>query len=320
MNRTDIASQHDIVINAGSGFHPPSAAALVRGLAKRPLSHHKQKPAWMLHTSGCSNICDRPLTGASRPDAEYSDADAGAVYDFEKAAEALDPYPQRTSELLALDTGAASASATTTGVVRVRVLSVQAAAIFGTGSGLFQRAGLMIPIMMRYVLARGHGFRLGDGSAVIDYVHVADLADLYVLFVRRIMADGGKDMPSGREGIVFPTAGRVLISDIARGCVDAAFARGVLPRPDTAQQPEVREIGLAEAATTTAGNVVVAEVGWAGHRRTVGTVARRLGWEPKHGAEAWKKDFDDELEWALQGKRGITIDNCIAEKNVEVKE
>lgn len=261
----------------------------------------------MLHTSGCSNICDRPITGAARPDAEYSDEDAGAVYDFEKAQEALDPYPQRASELLALDAGAAAG---------VRVLSVQAAAVFGTGAGLFQRAGLMIPIMMGYVLSRGHGFRLGDGSAVIDRVHVADLADLYVLLARRILADGGRGLPSGREGIVFPTAGRVLLTDIAQGCVDAAFARGVLPRRDTPPQPEVREIGLAEAATTTAGNVVVAEVGWSGHRKTVGTVARRLGWEPKHGAEAWKQDFADELEWALQGKRGVTIDNCIAEKNL----
>ncbi|TDZ38489.1 hypothetical protein C8035_v004796 [Colletotrichum spinosum] len=38
-----LASQHDIVINAGSGFHPASAEALVQGLAARR-SHSKTPP------------------------------------------------------------------------------------------------------------------------------------------------------------------------------------------------------------------------------------------------------------------------------------
>ncbi|ETS73711.1 hypothetical protein PFICI_14657 [Pestalotiopsis fici W106-1] len=302
---SEIASQHDIVINAGSGFHPPSAEALVRGLAKRK---ERRGPAWMLHTSGCSNIADMPMTGTARPDAEYHDADAEAVYEFEKLLEANEgPYPQRTSELLVLDTGIETG---------VNVLSVQAPCIFGPGEGLFQQAGLVIPILMAYVLSRGYGFALHQGTAVIDIVHVADLADWYIFCILQVLRNGGSNLPSGKKGIVFPTNGRKTMYSIAMDCAKAAFDRGVLPNDAVhgPKEPEVRTVDLAEAATTTAGNLQVAEAGWGGHRRTTGTVAKALGWNPVHGLESWNEDLEHELSCALEGKRGVTIDNCIAEK------
>ncbi|KAH9907033.1 NAD dependent epimerase/dehydratase [Xylariomycetidae sp. FL2044] len=322
---TQLASQHDVVINAGSGFHPASAAAIIDGLRQRKQngdggSSSSSRP-WMLHTSGCSNLSDRPLTGEPFPDREWHDADAAAAYDFEKAENEREWYPQRAAELAVLGHRAVEAG-------EVGALSIQAAAIFGRGEGLFQNAGLMIPIMMRYVLEKGYGFSLGQGTGVIDYVHVADLAELYVLCVRKIVegrdgdgdgdGDGDDALPSGRRGIVFPTAGRVLMRDIARGCLDAAFEAGVLPREGTTPaQKEIRTVTLEEAATTTAGNLVVAEVGWSGHRKTNGTIARDLlGWTPTRCAEAWRQDLADELRLAVEGKRGVTIDSCIAERDV----
>ncbi|KAK7937247.1 uncharacterized protein PG986_014115 [Apiospora aurea] len=314
-----LASQHDIVINAGSGFHPASAEAMVRGLRQRSRQQQRNSTAakpWMLHTSGCSNVSDRPLTGEAFPDRELHDADGTAVYDFEKAENAREWYPQRASELAVLSHPAVSGPSPEVGAV-----SIQAPCIFGEGEGLFQRAGLMVPIMMRYVVEKGYGFQLGDGTGVIDYVHVSDLADLYVRCVRDIVENSASNLPSGARGIVFPTAGRVYMRDIAQGCLDAAFAAGVLPRGGdgvmTPLRKYIRQVDLQEAATTTAGNVVVAEVGWAGHRATKGTVAReRLGWTPVHAAEAWQQDFVDELRHVVAGKRTVTIDSCIAEKDM----
>ncbi|KAI1082445.1 NAD dependent epimerase/dehydratase [Whalleya microplaca] len=299
---TEVASQHDIIINAGSGFHPASAEAMVRGLAQRKAA--TGKPVWMLHTSGCSNISDRPITDTAYPDREWDDADAEAVYEFEKATNEREWYAQRTSELAVLDTGIE---------LGVNTLSIQVPNMCGTGEGLFQNASLMIPIMMGYVLARGYGFTLGDGTGAIDYVHISDLAALYVLLLQKILEDGGKDLPTGKKGIIFPTNGRSRTYDIAQRCVDVAFETGALPKPDGPQEKEVRTVDIAEAATTTAGNTVIAETGWAGHRLTKGTVARKLGWNPTRGEDAWHQDFYDELKAALAGKRGVTIDNCINE-------
>ncbi|KAK8848394.1 NAD dependent epimerase/dehydratase [Apiospora arundinis] len=327
---TELASQHDIVINAGSGFHPSSAEAMVQGLSQRTTTSSSNnnndttttttsKP-WMLHTSGCSNISDRPLTGQAFPDRELHDADGTTVYDFEKAENEREWYPQRAAELAVLGHPAAASDA-------VGAVSIQAPCIFGAGEGLFQRAGLMVPIMMRYVVEKGYGFQLGDGTGVIDYVHVADLADLYVLCVRDVVEHGGRHLPSGARGVVFPTSGRVYMKDIAQGCLDAAFGAGVLPRRGDADEllmdttparKFIREVDLQEAATTTAGNLVVAEVGWAGHRATKGTVARdSLGWQPRRCEEAWQQDFVDELGHVVAGQRNVvTIDSCIAEKEV----
>ena len=55
-----VAAQHDIAITATMAFHPPSAEALVKGLAKRQAV--TGRPVWMIHTSGTSNIGDRPIT------------------------------------------------------------------------------------------------------------------------------------------------------------------------------------------------------------------------------------------------------------------
>ncbi|RYP47463.1 hypothetical protein DL768_006488 [Monosporascus sp. mg162] len=240
---TEVARQHDIVVNAACGFQPPSAEAM-----------------------------------------DWDDADAEAVYEFEKAENAREWYPQWALELLALDTSLE---------VGVGALSIQASSVSGAGEGLFQRSAFMIPIMTSYVLAQGHSFTLGDGTGVISYVHVSDLAALYVRCVRRVVEDGGRDLPRGRAGIVFPTNGRTIMRDIARRCVDAAFDSGVLSRNDKGPRDrEVRTVDLDEAASTTEGNRVVAEVG---------------------GEEAWAQDFRDELRAALAGNRGVTIGNCINE-------
>ncbi|TEA14537.1 hypothetical protein C8034_v003441 [Colletotrichum sidae] len=300
-----LASQHDIVINAGSGFHPASAEALVQGLAARR-SHAKTPAVWMVHTSGASNIADKPVTGTRRPDAEYEDARAEDVFAFEDAENRRDWYPQRAAELVVLRTAER---------LGVAAASIQSPCIFGTGAGLFQKAGLMIPVMMKFVLDNGFGFTVGDGSGVIDWVHVSDLAGLYVLCVEDVVANGGVNIPTARRGIIFPTVGRTLTADIARKCLDVAFATGNLPREGGPREKEMRVFTVAEAAVTTAGNEAVAETGYIGHRRTKGTVAReRLGWKPVHTEEAWERDFEVELRAALNGQRtASTMGSCIAE-------
>lgn len=186
-----VASEHDIVVNAASGYHPPSTVAMVKGLAKR--KEKSQMDVWMLHISGCSNISDRPITGVAYPDRAWDEANSLAIYEFEKAEESKMPYIQRTSELAVLDTAIASG---------VKAMSVQASAIYGTREGLFQRAGLIVP-MVQFVLANGHGFTVGDGSGVLDKNTRGDLARLYILLLEKIFSEGGKDLPTGKQGIIF---------------------------------------------------------------------------------------------------------------------
>lgn len=306
----EIASQHDIVINAGTGFHPASAVAMVRGLAKggRQDSKAGHQP-WMIHTSGNSNICDAPLTGESHPDRWFTDADPVRVYEFEKAEDERRPYPQRTTELAVLDTDEE---------LGVRAIALQLPDIIGEGSGLFNTSPGVTPLMMQYVLEKGHGFQLGDGTGHVGIVQIDDLADLYVLLVTRILAGRDADLPHGREGILFPCVGLVNWVDMSWGCVEAAFKRGVLPREGGPPTKEVRKIELDDFVAFMSGGLEnplmrhIAEI-FAAHWNTVGTAAKKLGWKQTHGLEAMEDDYEAELTAALEGRRQPSLMSTTAQ-------
>lgn len=171
----DIAANHDIILNTGTGFVADGAKALVNGLAQRV---KPGSPApWILHLSGCSNFTDRPLTQTAHPTREWDSSNARAAYDFLEAIDKSDPYPQRTAEVAVL------AAAEDTGF---QAVSLNAPCIFGKGTGLFNQTGFIIPTFMRCVVRHGYGFKLND-TAAFDRVHVEDLADLFVLVVQTIL-------------------------------------------------------------------------------------------------------------------------------------
>ncbi|KAJ4156384.1 hypothetical protein NW754_008012 [Fusarium falciforme] len=302
-----IASNYDIIISTGSGFITNGAEAFVKGLARR--IKPGASPPWMLHISGCSNLSDRPLTQQAYSDREWDDTDGNAVYEFLKAEDAREPYPQRTTEVRVLST------AQETGV---QAVSLNTPIIFGTGTGLFNQQGIIIPIIMRYVIQHGHGFKLNETS-VWDWVHVEDLADVFVLLTRTILEREDRGVgyiPSGTNGIIFPATGRALQLEIMQNCLDVAFAEGILPREDTPSSKEIRQVTLQELADEiTAGLTDMAERGWAGTKLMKGTEAKRLlGWNPTRLEEAWKQDFKDELEALRNGQRPWTLESCIGQK------
>lgn len=301
---TDTASNYDIIINAGTGFIPDGAKALVHGLARR--TSPVMPVAWMLHTSGCSNLADRPLTHTAHPDRVWDDADSKAVYEFLAAEDARDPYPQRTTELTVL------ASAEEAGV---QAVSLNSPCIFGTGAGLFNRQGFIIPAFTRYVVRHGYGFKLNE-TANFDWVHVEDLAAVYVLLVRTILEredHGVGCIPTGKHGIISTAVGRVLQTEMMRLCLDAAFDAGVLPREDTPKEKEIRQVEFRELAEETMGGLVdMAERSWAGHKVMKGTVAKELlGWNPTRFDKAWKQDYRDVLDALQSGISGNSLETSI---------
>ncbi|KAK2596383.1 hypothetical protein N8I77_013275 [Diaporthe amygdali] len=304
---TKLASEHDMVINAGTGFHPASAEALVHGLAKRKATSDggSKVPQWIIQTSGCSNISDNPLAGdCYAKDFWLDDSDAVRVYELERDKEAREPYLQRTAELAVLNTGER---------LGVGATALQIPAIFGRGRGLFSTAERLVPNMMRFVLENGYGPRLGDGTAQMGFVHVDDLAGLYVRVAEEIV-EGGKGVPSGRGGIIFPCVGIVKLLDIARDCLEAAARKGII------QAKGIKDVDLDTVAPFFGGGPLgrhIAATGWAGHWNTVGTVAqKKLGWKPVHREEAWHdhSHFDGELDAVLEGKRPFNLDKITGQR------
>ncbi|ROW15886.1 hypothetical protein VPNG_02558 [Cytospora leucostoma] len=308
---TKLASQHDIVVNAGTGFHPASAEALVHGLSRRlhEESGGETRRPWIIHTSGCSNISDNPIAGDSHPDRWFDDADSVSVYEHEKAVNARVPYLQRTAELAVIDAGEETG---------VGAVVLQIPAIFGQGRGLFSDSPTLLGVQVQYVLEHGYGFMVGDGTGRLGVVHIEDLAQLYVLIVQRILDDGVKGVPSGKHGIVFPCVGLVQFADLAKGCVEAALRKGVLPKSDGPQTEYVRFADVDEIALYYGGGDLgrhLVELCWAGHWNTKGTVAGQLGWLPLHDRDEYmsEKHFDSELEAILAG-RVLHLDSVTGQK------
>lgn len=312
---TDTAANYDIIVNAGTGFAADGAEALVRGLERRRTAAAGVAPAaepalpvpWMIHLSGCSNLADRPVTGTPFPERTWDDeADAGAIFDFLAREDARDPYPQRTAEVGVL------AAAEESGVAAV---SLNSPCVFGTGTGLFNRQGFIIPLFTRYVLRHGHGFKLNE-TANFDWVHVADLAGVFVMLVRAVLERGDHGVgyiPTGTRGIISTAVGRVLQAEMMQQCLDAAFGAGILPKEGAPRDKEIRQVGLEELAGEVMGGLVgMAERSWAGHKVMTGTVAKKLlGWNPTRLEEAWRQDYHDVLGALQDGISGNSLETSI---------
>ncbi|KAI6083162.1 NAD dependent epimerase/dehydratase family protein [Hypoxylon rubiginosum] len=286
------AAQHDLVINTTLGYHPSSGVALVRGLSQRKAATGRD--VWLIFTSGTSNVGDRPVSKAwveERADREFDDA-ADDVYAYEKDREVRDGlYLQRTAELAVVDAGLEFG---------VKTLVIMSPTIFGIGTGLFNNISIQIPTYIRAVLKQKRGVVVADGAGVWDAVHVQDLAELYLLVVRRILESGGEGVPTGKKGIIFSGNGRHSWREVAQGVADVCYAEGKLTSTN------LESLTLAEAAKVfTLGigeweNEDFVERAFASNSRTVSNVGRKLGWKPTRGEDAWKAGFRDDLKVVLE--------------------
>ncbi|KAL2752820.1 hypothetical protein ACRALDRAFT_1065852 [Sodiomyces alcalophilus JCM 7366] len=293
----EVAAQHDIVINTTLGFHPPSALALVRGLAKRKALTGRD--VWMIHTSGTSNVADRPITNPGGPVREFDDV-SDDIYAYEKEKEAQVPYLQRTAELAVVDTGLE---------LGVKTTVIMSPVIFGPGTGLFNKLNIKTA-HIRAALQRGQVVVAGEGAGVWNRVHIDDLVDLYTLVLLDILDKEGKSVPTGKKGIMFSANGRYTWLEFAQNVADACFEEGLIS-DKTVARVSLEEMGrfLAPHVGFFSGQELseeelrLVEVGFSSNALTVASAGRNLGWAPSKGDEAWKKGFRDCVKLEVESKK-----------------
>jgi ABC-type taurine transport system ATPase subunit len=121
-------------------------------------------------------------------------------------------------------------------------------------------------------------------------VHIEDLAELYELVLREILSKDGASLPTGNQGVVFSAHGRHTWVDVSQAVANAAFEAGIV------KNKTVRSVSLADGAKLLTGGVEqVAELGFASTCRTRSEIAKKMGWCPRAGAEAWKQGFVEEI-------------------------
>ena len=247
----------------------------------------------MIHTSGTSNLADQSISGTyveKVPNPEFDDA-KDDIYGYEQQREALDPYPQRTTELGVIDAGLD---------LGVKTLVIMSPLIYGIGNGLFNKISVQIPAYITSILTHQRAAVVAEGKGVWGYVHVEDLAELYKIAVVDVLENAGKNLPVGKKGIIFSDNGRFTWREVVQGVVDVLHEQGKVP------DRQVESVSLAEGAKLM--NVLgmqdekIVELGLSSNSRTVSTVGRKLGWKPTRGAEAWKQGFRDDVDAVLAKK------------------
>jgi hypothetical protein len=290
----DVAAECDVVINTTLGYHPESVKALIKGLAKRKNATGHE--VWMVHTSGTSNLADRPVSGKwlfeSKEGKEFDDS-VDDVYGFEKQREEETPYPQRTAELQAIDLASE---------LGVRTLVIMSPTIFGLGTGLFNRVSIQVPVYIRCAMKNGFVPVAGEGKGVWDHVHVLDLAVLYEIVLLDILQNAGERLPKGKKGIMFSANGRHSWFEVAQSVAEAGLHQGVI------QDGKVRCLGLQEVVNlfvpfAPGADELHVEMGLSSNSKTVASIAKKLGWKPSRGEDAWKSGFADDLKVIVEQER-----------------
>ncbi|KAL9000941.1 MAG: hypothetical protein Q9169_000425, partial [Polycauliona sp. 2 TL-2023] len=218
-----------VIINTTPGGSVHSAAAFIKGLGKgRALTGHD---VFYIHQRVTPR--SKPITNAYHEPRTFTDTSPD-LYPYLQHRNSLAPYPQRTADLAVIETGLASS---------VKTYIIMPPTIYGTGTGLFNRITIQVPIIMRSALRNGQVLQLGADDGDVECVHVQDLADLYILMANKLVENGYVDgMPSGERGIYFANTARYTWKEFADGCAKALFEVGAI------KTKEVRKVGLEEAA------------------------------------------------------------------------
>ena len=247
------------MIHTGASSHVTGSRALVLGLAERKKAtgntvHYihvssevfgtQDSSNMVFKTGGISNLGDHPISGIYLEPRILSDKED--IYTYLKDRESKKVYQQRTTDVVVIETGLEGNVPTTILV---------SPTIYGVGTGLFNRTSVQAPTILRAGIKDGQVSVIGDGNGVWDYVHVADLTDLYEIIIKRVL--NGEEVPVGKSGIVFNGSGRYQWKDLSASIADALFDAGAI------KTKELKSITLEEAAQWVGGSTLIAELAYA---------------------------------------------------------
>ncbi|EIN09050.1 nucleoside-diphosphate-sugar epimerase [Punctularia strigosozonata HHB-11173 SS5] len=163
--------------------------------------------------------------------------------------------------------------------------------IYGRGHGTGRTQSMFLPVFRDEILRVGAAFYAGDGTNTRSWVHVDDVAWLFVKLVEEAVAGGGNAV-WGRQGYYFVSSSEVSQLELARATGKILNAQGLIPSPDP-KQLSLQEIDRMLAAFGIPG---LSLYEYAANSRSRPDRAKKyLGFEPK-GPSLW-----DVLEADLPG-------------------
>ncbi|KZF18857.1 hypothetical protein L228DRAFT_251713 [Xylona heveae TC161] len=184
----------------------------------------------------------------------------------------------------------------------VKTAIISPGGVYGVGISPFHRNTLIVPWFVDGARKTGDVFVTNQGANIFTFVHVSDLADLYVLLAGRAIAEleTGTDSPQGTWG---PKAYYFGAAEESSAAEAAKVRATVLKQLGVVKTDEVKSRTVQEATDLVGPLLTI--VGSTNARATSTRAKTLLGWNPKGKLtfEGTKKEYEKylELEKARKG-------------------
>lgn len=245
-----------------SADHPVAVAAIIKGIKSKPVG---SAPGFLIHTSGTGILGDPDQDYGAPPDREYDDvADIETITNF--------PLKRwhRNVDKLVLD---ASAGDNPVDNAKIKTCIVCPPTIYGRGDGLIRARSVQLPDLANAALRRGRSLTVNKGENEWRNVHVADLADAYILLVEEALKGGGK-ADWNAEGYYFVENGHHAWKDLAKAVAQDGLKKGYF-KSDNVDELSVEET-LDVQSTPHPGPDI-----WGVNSLGIASRIRSLGWKPQ---------------------------------------
>ncbi|KAG0250037.1 hypothetical protein DFQ27_009649 [Actinomortierella ambigua] len=205
---TDEAAKADVILHFADADHLPAIHAFAKGLLQQG-HRHLARPV-LIYNSGTGVLLDG-AKGAFASKDIYSDDDPDRILALPDSAN------HRNVELAVLDPKLNE---------HVDTYIVSPPTIWGTGTGPVHRHSIQIPLLVGNAVKHRKVYRIGKGLNRWSKIHVADLANFYVLLTLKSVHQPN-DLPKGRKGYYFVENGEYAFEDVSTITADELHKQGI---------------------------------------------------------------------------------------------
>ncbi|KAL2810349.1 hypothetical protein BJX63DRAFT_434397 [Aspergillus granulosus] len=255
-----LSAEANLVLQCASADHPVAVAAIIKGIKSKPVGI---TPGFLIHTSGTGILGDPDQEYGIPPDRVYDDvADITTITNF--------PIKRwhRNVDKLVLE---ASMGESLVDNEKIKTAIICPPTIYGRGDGPVRVRSVQLPYLANAALRRGGSLTVNKGENEWRNVHIADLADAYVLLAGEALQGGGK-ADWNEHGYYFVENGHHVWKDLAKAVAEDGYKKGYFnsDKVDVLSVEETLEV----QSTPHPGPAI-----WGVNSLGVATRIRSLGWK-----------------------------------------